>query len=142
MNSKKKLIVHHWSQLLLATALVFGSASTIPVKGALGVPNIPSVRDILHPAIAQDPDEVTLTLHDSGFTPAAVTRPAGPFQLSVDNRSGSDDLTLVLKGSDEVVIREMRVRSGDWSELLDLTAGTYTLSEANHINWVCQIIVR
>ena len=93
--------------------------------------------------VVQAPDEVVLTLTAEGFTPAAVTRDPGRFQLSVDNRSGVDDLTLHLKRSDGTQLREMRVAGGggDWSEVFDLTQGNYTLSEANHSNWVCAFII-
>ncbi len=94
-------------------------------------------------SIVQEPDEVVLTLKPEGFIPAEVTRDPGRFQLSVDNRSGVEELTLHLKRSDGTQLREMRIAPGsDWSELLDLAPGNYTLSEASHSNWVCVFIVR
>jgi hypothetical protein len=91
----------------------------------------------------QEPDEVVLTLKPEGFIPAEITRGAGRFQLSVDNRSEVEELTLHLKKADGSQLREIRVArgGGDWSEVFDLTPGSYTLSEANHSNWVCQITV-
>lgn len=94
-------------------------------------------------SLVHEPDEVVLTLKPEGFVPAEVTRGPGQFELSVDNRSGAEELTLHLKGSDGTLLREMRVAAGggDWSEVFDLTQGSYTLSEASHSNWVCQIII-
>lgn len=91
----------------------------------------------------QEPDEVVLTLKPEGFIPSEITRGAGRFQLSVDNRSGVEELTLQLKGADGTQLREMRVAGGggDWSEVFELTPGSYILSEANHSSWVCQITV-
>ncbi len=105
---------------------------------------ISSVKAGRFEAIVQEPDEVVLTLKPEGFIPAEVTRGPGQFQLSVDNRSGVEELTLRLKRADGTQLREIRVArgGGDWSEVLDLQVGNYTLSEANHSNWVCVFIVR
>lgn len=109
-------------------------------SGALMVHSAAAAR----PWLIQEPEEVVLTLNAEGFIPAEVTRDAGRFQLSVDNRSGVEELTLNLKGADGTLLREMRVGRGgsDWSELLDLAPGSYTLSEASHSNWVCVFIIR
>lgn len=93
--------------------------------------------------VKQDPEEVVLTLSPEGFVPAEVTRGPGRFQLSVDNRSGVDDLTLNLRGSDGTQLRQIKAAPGsDWSELLDLAPGSYALSEASHSNWVCFFTIR
>lgn len=144
MRVKTKLL-RRFIQLLLPIALVTGSSITVRLTEAQAgsAPKAVMYEEQLSvsPPV-QDPGEVTLTLEASGFAPAEVTRAMGPFYLSVDNRSGTEDLRLLLRASDGTMIREMRVRSGDWSELLDLSPGTYTLSEANHSNWVCAFIIR
>lgn len=94
---------------------------------------------------SQDPvPEVPLTLRANGFDPAEVRPQCGHFVLSIDNRSGVADLVLQLKKADGTQVRELHVSGagGDWSETLDLAAGTYTLSEANHSSWLCTIIVQ
>lgn len=111
----------------------------IAASGAFMVPSAARARSWL----IQEPEEVVLTLSAEGFMPAEVTRGPGRFQLSVDNRSGVEQLTLNLKAADGTLLREMRIAPGsDWSELLDLTPGNYTLAEASHSNWVCVFIVR
>lgn len=102
-----------------------------------------SLNGVHFESIVQEPDEVVVTLKPEGFIPSKITRGAGRFQLSVDNRSEVEELTLHLKGANGTQLREIRVArgSGDWSEVFDLTPGSYTLSEANHSNWVCQITV-
>jgi hypothetical protein len=86
-----------------------------------------------------DVEEVTLTISADGFDPPEVIRPAGRFMLSVDNRSGADELTLTLKRGNGVKVLEIKVPSqkGDWSEVIDLQPGRYTLSEAGHPDWKC-----
>lgn len=88
--------------------------------------------------------EVTLRLNADGFVPAELTRGPGSFQLSVDNRSGVEELTLLLKRSDGTPVRELRIprNAGDWSEVVDLAVGIYTLTEVAHGNWVCLINIQ
>lgn len=84
-------------------------------------------------------EEVTLTISADGFDPPEVIRPAGRFMLSVDNRSGADELTLILKRGNGNKVLEVKVsgQKGDWSEVIDLQPGRYTLSEAGHPDWKC-----
>lgn len=84
-------------------------------------------------------EEVTLTISADGFDPPEVIRPAGRFMLSVDNRSGADELTLTLKRGNGNKVLEVKVsgQKGDWSEVIDLRPGRYTLSEVGHPNWKC-----
>ena len=92
----------------------------------------------------EEPEEVILTLQAEGFTPAELTRPAGRFFLSVDNRSGVEPLTLRLNQESGELVREMHIQRGtlDWREELNLTVGGYTLTEASHPSWVCRITVQ
>jgi hypothetical protein len=93
---------------------------------------------------SQDPVEVSLILSTNGFDPSDITIGSGRFLLSLDNRSGVQDLVLRLSKADGTVLRDLRVPGvgGDWSEMFDLPAGSYTLSVADHSTWVCQLVVR
>ncbi|HET6975523.1 MAG TPA: hypothetical protein VFI24_04320 [Pyrinomonadaceae bacterium] len=92
----------------------------------------------------QDPPEVSLILTSEGFNPVEVRPPAHRFLLSIDNRSGVSELVFRLNRADGTQVKELHVSgaAGDWNETLDLTAGTYTLSEPNHSNWLCTIIIQ
>ena len=109
----------------------------LPVTGIYA----PAHRGASAPLFPQDLPEVTLTLRAEGFAPDALTRPAGRFRLSVDNRSGVEEITLRLNREDGTLVREMFIRRGtvDWSEVIDLAAGVYVLSEVSHPAWVCRI---
>ncbi len=89
-------------------------------------------------------DEVTLTLTADGFAPVQLTRPAGRFMLSVENRTDAKALTLKLSDGGGAVVREIRVRENttDWSEELNLTAGQYTLAEETHPQRACQMTIQ
>jgi hypothetical protein len=85
-----------------------------------------------------------VTLTPTGFEPREIARPPGPFLLSVDNYSGQDSVTLHLTVESRGRLREVAVpgRQRDWSEVLTLPPGRYTLAEANHPGWVCHITIR
>lgn len=115
---------------LFAVAIAHaGSSTPTAARGSLG----------------QDPlPEVSLMLTSNGFNPTELRPPSRRFLLSIDNRSGVSDLVLRLNRADGSQVRELHVSGagGDWSESFDLSADTYSLSEANHSSWVCTMIVQ
>lgn len=85
---------------------------------------------------------VTLTPH--GFEPAEITRPAGPFVLTLDNRSGLESFTFRVETEGGVRVKEVRVAREDldWNGVLDPPPGAYTITEADHPGWVCRVSIR
>ncbi len=88
-------------------------------------------------------DEVVLTVRADGFAPREVRRPTGRFLLYVDDRSESEDLTFLLKRANGEVLRRIEIQRGtiDWRESIELAEGVYALTEADHPNWSCRIVV-
>jgi len=95
-------------------------------------------------SMQDQPEEVTLTLKNGGFKPDKITRQAGRFQFTVDNRSRAEELVLRLDQEDGTRVREIRVTRNavDWSEELDLSPGVYLLTEASHERWVCRFVIQ
>ena len=97
------------------------------------------------PGAVQEPPRVSVTLRHEGFDPEETTVQAGRFLLAVNNQSGAEGLVLRINrdGSGELV-RELTVPVGaqDWSAEVDLGAGGYLLSEANHPAWLLHIIAQ
>ena len=127
--------------LLTASVLLAASILTLSTSSA-ALAQLDPAESRCH--LSQDPiQEISLMLTSSGFDPAEVKPQSGRFLLSIDNRSGASELVLRLARSDGGQIRELRVPGGggDWNEAFDLSAGTYTLSEANHSTWICTIVV-
>jgi hypothetical protein len=135
--SKAKAIMALITLITLSTLSV-RARSYLPALIAEGTP--PAIKEQM-PAPSQELEEVTLLLRATGFEPAQVTRPAGRFLLSVDNRSGVEELTFEITRADGTKVREIKVLKGnvDWSEEINLIAGQYTLNEAAHPAWVCSI---
>jgi hypothetical protein len=90
---------------------------------------------------AQD-DEVQVVLGTAGFTPAEVTHAAGAFAVAVDNQGVTGEYVLQLKGAGGALLDEIRVQKGSVVWTVELAAGTYTLTVANHPDWLCQITVQ
>lgn len=84
-----------------------------------------------------------VTIQPFGFEPKEITRPAGPFLLIVDNRSGLRDVTLLLDrtGGNRLVAEPVLWHKLDWRETLDLAPGTYRLSEVANPSWLCEITI-
>lgn len=125
---------------VLAAGAAASAASVMsPSMDGLGAPpaGVAAAR-------GQEVEELTLTLRPEGFTPAEVTRAAGRYQLSVDNCTElKEEFAFRLSRDGGSLVREMRVERGtvDWSELIDLTAGSYTLTETRHTEWVCRLTI-
>lgn len=88
-------------------------------------------------------DGELVTILPTGFEPKTLTRPMGKFFLFVDNRSGLDSVTVRLDpvtGNRLVDVTTPRAKL-DSVHFLDLTPGTYKLTEAAHPQWLCTITV-
>lgn len=84
-----------------------------------------------------------VTLRRTGFEPSAITRPRGSFMLAIDNRSQIPDLDFRLArlNGNQQAAKRMRGRELRWRQLVDLSPGEYVLTEANHPQWRCQIVI-
>ena len=95
-------------------------------------------------SVAQAPaDTLVTTLGPSGFAPNQLSHAAGRFNLKVTNQSGEREVTLRLSDADGQKVSEAKLtdKVKEWSAPVELTAGTYTLSEANHTDWTCRVEV-
>jgi hypothetical protein len=84
-----------------------------------------------------------VTIRRHGFEPQEITRPADPFVLAVENRSGLEEVALRLDRADGNRLKEVNVprKKLNWRDAFDLPPGRYVLTEANHPDWVCNITI-
>jgi hypothetical protein len=84
-----------------------------------------------------------LTLTSHGFEPNTLIRPHGQFVLIVQNRSLVESIDLALDRVAGARLRDVPVPRNkyDWNDLFDLTPGQYTLTEAGHPKWSCDITI-
>lgn len=93
--------------------------------------------------LKQDPrSELTIELSNSGFSPAQVQHSPGRFAIAVDNRTLSGEYTLKLLAEDGTLLHEIHVQSGSTAWTVNLQTGRYTLTETNHPEWTCSIVVQ
>jgi hypothetical protein len=88
-------------------------------------------------------ETVLVTITRFGFEPGEITRPQGKFFLEVDNRSELSEVDLRLEAEHGNRLHQKRVprEQLDWLQELELRPGSYTLTEANHPEWVCRITI-
>jgi hypothetical protein len=60
----------------------------------------------------------------------------------VSNQNVAGQYTLQLKDSNGTVVNEITVQQGSPGWSVDLGAGHYTLTEASHSQWVCNITIQ
>src|SRR5262249_24360630 len=140
---------------LCAIALAIAAGASIfsrPTESASNFTSVP-IAEAPTPAVAASAVQgksqarltgsVLLTVTPRGFDTNEITIPADPFFLIVENRSGLSDMSLTLELEAGNRLRAVRVQREelDWAELLDLTPGTYVISEANHPDDICRLIV-
>ena len=90
------------------------------------------------------PAEIELvTLTPSGFEPAEISRPKGPFVLFVDDRSGRENSSLGLQRVSGERLRTVSLQrnKSQWNDTVDLTPGTYILQDVNNAALRCQITI-
>jgi hypothetical protein len=116
------------------------SAATIPQEAHGPAPDAPA-RDT-PPQLESE----RIWIGPNGFEPAEITRPAGRVLLAVNDRSGLPGLVLrvAVEGRDQLF--EVRVPqdtggSHEWRRVVNLPAGRYVLTEANHPEWVCRVTI-
>lgn len=85
----------------------------------------------------------SLSLHPSGFEPAAITRTRGKFHIAIYNHSGAEELVFILNHETGRREHEAHLSKGKKKAgaLLDLPPGAYTLSVADHPDWSCSITI-
>jgi hypothetical protein len=87
-------------------------------------------------------DEVRIELSTNGFAPAELQHGPGTFAIAVENKTLSGEYTLRLKADDGTILHEFQVQKGSSAWTVNLPTGGYVLTEANHPQWTCRIVVQ
>jgi hypothetical protein len=87
-------------------------------------------------------DEIRIELTTNGFAPTEVQHAPGIFAIAVENKTLTDEYTLKLKAADGTVLNEFQVQKGSSAWTVNLPTGTYKLTEGNHPQWICTIVVQ
>lgn len=89
---------------------------------------------------------VRITIRPTGFEPSEIVRPAGPFLLVIDNKSGLEDINLQIQrltGGRRDKLHDIKVSLKQLrkAEITNLPVGQYELTEATHTDWICRVTI-
>ena len=134
-----------WSHFILAYkgALVIAivtilTSSVYAVYRAklLASPKEPELAPTKSVSPPDDLEVELITVLPNGFEPVEIVRPAGRFMLVFDNQSRLRALEFHLERSGNAVIPPVHPRGKtDSTKVLNLPAGEYQITEANHPDW-------
>ena len=85
-----------------------------------------------------------IELTPNGFLPSQITRKKpGKYYIFVRNVTRIPTLQLRLDEDKGNRVKELPLTSDKrhWTELLELSPGNYTLTEAGHPGWACHIVI-
>lgn len=83
-----------------------------------------------------------IALTSNGFAPTEVQHAPGTFALAVENKIISGEYMLRVTAEDGTVVSKQQVQKGSSAWTVSLQTGRYTLSEVNHSQWTCSIVVQ
>jgi hypothetical protein len=121
---------------------ILGVSILVVVGGAISTQLSSNAQAAYASTAQQGRDEVRVELNGNGFTPGEVQHAPGSFAILVDNKTISGEYTLNLKADDGTVVSELQVQKGSSAWTVSLQTGRYTLTEINHSQWVCSIVVQ
>ena len=136
-----------FSRMMLITLLTLCIAVLgIAVGGATSSEGPPSSKGQLPSSSSERQptaqDELSIQLNGNGFNPSEVQHAAGTFAIAVENSTLSGEYTLRLKAEDGTVLKEVQVQKGSSAWTVNLQTGRYTLTEVDHSEWICTIVVQ
>ncbi len=144
--NKRTVSFPHPSQRKMALTTVVALVMTVAVVeltnahvgSQLNLRNLAGI-----PASAQQGrDEVKVELTSNGFAPSEVQHAPGTFAIAVENNALPGEYKLKLKAEDGTVLNEFQVQKGSSAWTVSLQTGRYTLTEPNHSQWLCSLIVQ
>jgi Cu/Ag efflux pump CusA len=133
-----KLLLSIFDQRMKTKAVLTAVAVLLAVIAAVrfGSVSVSSQPD------TQGRDEVRIELTSNGFAPSEVQHAPGTFAIAVENNTLPGEYTLRLKAEDGTLLSELHVQKGSSAWSVSLQSGRYTLTEAGHSQWLCNIVVQ
>ena len=133
--------------ICLITALAIGAHSWLAVASGTQMPTDPIAQhESVRASDAHRAEVLSITITPSGFHPAELTRPSDPFLLELNNKSGLDEVTVQAhriqnNERSKVLNLNLVTTSSKKHKPLKLPPGRYELTEANHPDWSCSIVI-
>jgi hypothetical protein len=89
-------------------------------------------------------EQAVIRLLTGGFNPSEISGASGQYRLVVTRPSRDEGVVLQLKMATGELVREIEMPQEklDWTTLIELAPGSYTLTVVNHPQWTCLISVQ
>jgi len=133
--------------IVSCSAVAFVSRAHQPVVESAKVKATDSTEPASSIRAAQDDKDrirtERVTAFSYGLEPEEITRPEGLFMLCVDNRAGTEALSLQLVSEMDgpVVSQSIRKGTSGTHQMLNLRPGRYLLIEDSHPEWTCTLTI-
>ena len=124
------------SLLLTACVIVYGSLISSTASSS-------EPHTLAAQSVTSKLEVELITIRPSGFEPAEIVRPKGPFVLLVDDRSGKESSSLTLQRVSGARVRDINTKrmKSEWHDVINLPSGDYILTDAENPNSHCQITI-
>ena len=100
-----------------------GEASNAATRSSTATATLGKVLPPQHDSTKDGPEGEIIAVQRNGFEPNEIARPAGPFLLFIDNRTGLDEIQVRLERvNDRERVHDVRLtkRAYSWNTMLNL----------------------
>ena len=135
--------------LLTAMVLLAAAGLTVSARTWLSAATTPAESHSApvsphNSSTTQQQEQGVIRLLTSGFSQAEISGGSGQYRLVATRASQNEEVVLQLKTGSGELVQEITMPQEklDWTTLIELAAGSYTLTVVNHPDWVCQITIQ
>ena len=138
-----------FAAVILMIVLVGSAGSVINVAALIRSPSVAALPSpfgagtVSTPATVSDIGLARLVIRPSGFDPTEVRLQHRRTVFAISNRSGLDQIILRFRSESGGLQREVRIpkEQPNWRGVIELPVGRFVITEVNHPDWVCSIVV-
>jgi hypothetical protein len=142
-SSRRRLVWFSGALILIAAGLTV-SARTWLAPRQVVVRSTAAAAPMQGSSAPQAEEHGLIRLLTSGFSQPEVAGTAGQYRVVMTRVSKDEEVRLQLKSAGGETLQEivMPPERADWTTLINLETGSYSLTVSNHPQWVCQLTVQ
>ena len=143
-SSQRHLVWLIAALLLIAVGLTVSARTWLSSKASIAE-SLPAPVSRPNNLPAQEKEErAVIRLLTSGFSQTEVSGTGGQYRLVATRSSREEEIVLQLKRENGELVEELTMPQEklNWTTLIELEAGSYTLTVNNHPQWMCHITVQ
>ena len=138
-----RITVRRWRTVLIVLASLLLTVCVIVYGSLRGTASSSEPHTLAAQSVTSKLEVELITMRTSGFEPAEIVRPKGPFVLLVDDRSGKESSSLTLQRVSGARVRDINTKrmKSEWHDVINLPSGDYILTDAENPSSKCQITI-